>query len=324
MDRRLLTPLRDHSHATHGTGPILQQQHDWQQWPELTIKIRGLEPSTTTSDLWRTFEREGNIVLIELFLNRSGSKDGSAQIKFQPPPLQAFWNTGHFAIHTVDGSRCYRVRVRLESNFHAFTVQSPVRNQVFYDKRMTLFASSLSFGVLLHPSSMMHMHTIKATENKDITLTVDLLRKKFIVNFQLLTCTTYNNESYPDQKCNADSKIESQRYLFEIPLVHLKTLYRKDIDSNSFHLVISAGSPPMYFRKSSDIMSSHLSDGISWTEFESWYRSTAISTNPRQLQNKPLSLSNEESIIDIGMKETESDAQHKINQIQVAGQHINY
>ncbi|KAH8802793.1 RNA dependent RNA polymerase-domain-containing protein [Xylogone sp. PMI_703] len=287
---------------TLSTGePLLQQQHDWQTWPELAVKVRGLHPSTGTWELWRTFEREGNIVFIELFQNRFGNRDGNAVIRFQPPPARAFWVGGYYTIESLDGLNWYQVRVDPDPVSHSSKVQSPTRKHIFYDRRMTLFPNSLSFGVLLHPTSVMPMRTVEADGTRDIFFTIDLEKKKLVVNFKIMTrVTTNSSDTLAKEHGSSGADLERRRYFFEVPLTQIKTIYRVDLDSKKFYLLISVESPPMYFRKSNDDQSSHQPDSAIWTEFESWYRSTAITLNPQKLQDMPLSLHNEEAVIDIG------------------------
>ncbi|RFU28144.1 hypothetical protein B7463_g8205, partial [Scytalidium lignicola] len=300
-NRQSTTKLPGSSQILSVSGPLLQQQHDWQTWPELTIKVRGLHPNTGTWELWRAFEREGNIVFIELFLNRLGSRDGNAQIRFNPPPSRAFWIDSNYTIEKVDGSGYYQVRVDPDPVSHCLKVQSPIKKHLFYDRRMTLFPSSLSFGTLLHPTSMMPMRIVDAASKQDISLVVDLEKKKLVVNFKILTRVMTSDDVASKKEYIDDvAGLERRRYFFEIPLAQLGMIHRVDLDSTSFYLIISMKSPPMYFRKSSDDMSSHLPDGVLWTEFESWYRSTAITLNPQILQHTPLSLCTEAAVIDIG------------------------
>ena len=58
-------------------------QDDWTQWPELSLKISDLPPATTTRDIYKHFSQEGNVVVIELFENSRGERDGKAVVRFR-------------------------------------------------------------------------------------------------------------------------------------------------------------------------------------------------------------------------------------------------
>src|SRR5271155_5204148 len=86
--------------------------HPLPAMPELTLRISGLYPATTTYDIWRNFSRQGTIVFIELFVDQFGVKDGTAKIRFSPSPEAPFWTKGTYRFATEDDSiRSYNVRV---------------------------------------------------------------------------------------------------------------------------------------------------------------------------------------------------------------------
>jgi hypothetical protein len=55
----------------------------WKTWDGLTVKLRGLPRSTTTLDLWRAFQAEGNVEAIEIFEDKQGRLDGTAKVRFR-------------------------------------------------------------------------------------------------------------------------------------------------------------------------------------------------------------------------------------------------
>lgn len=64
-------------------GPIARRWDDWASWSEVQVKIFGLTANITTSDLWRSFSKEGTIVTIELFEDGAGARDGKALVRFR-------------------------------------------------------------------------------------------------------------------------------------------------------------------------------------------------------------------------------------------------
>jgi len=64
-------------------GPIARRWDDWASWPEVQVKIFGLTANITTSDLWKSFSKEGTIVTIELFEDNTGARDGKALVRFR-------------------------------------------------------------------------------------------------------------------------------------------------------------------------------------------------------------------------------------------------
>ena len=74
----------------HGQYPSNQaggyrrsNHNDWTQWVELGVKIFDLPPVTTTRDLYKGFSQEGNVVVIQLYENSRGERDGTAVVRFR-------------------------------------------------------------------------------------------------------------------------------------------------------------------------------------------------------------------------------------------------
>lgn len=64
-------------------GPIARRWDNWASWSEVQVKVFGLTANITTSDLWKCFSKEGTIVTIELFEDRTGARDGKALVRFR-------------------------------------------------------------------------------------------------------------------------------------------------------------------------------------------------------------------------------------------------
>lgn len=85
MTRHVLAPAH-RPRATYqrsSGGPIARRWDNWASWPEVQVKIFGLTANITTSDLWKCFSKEGTIVTIELFEDRTGARDGKALVRFR-------------------------------------------------------------------------------------------------------------------------------------------------------------------------------------------------------------------------------------------------
>ena len=71
-------------HPTHAADSYTHSiQAEWTSWQELSVKISDLPPSTTTRDLWRCFNGQGTITMIEIYENQGGQRDGKATVRFR-------------------------------------------------------------------------------------------------------------------------------------------------------------------------------------------------------------------------------------------------
>lgn len=258
-----------------------------------------MPPATTTLDLWRVFEQEGNIAFIELYDNRQGDRDPTAKIRFQPPPRRAFWITEKIEITTSDGKGPFQVLVTAEPKKRRFEVQSPVNKAVWYPEIMTLAASSLSFGILSGPTTMLNMYTTGSHEENVVKLSIDLLRSKVVANFSVV----FKQPAVPaaDDGMKGGRMDRVNQFMFMIPFAQLQKIYQVNIDESHFALVISLESPPRCFRKRLNISSSHSGEALSWSEADCWYRQTDIVYDPREVKNTAVSLKMEMApLIDLG------------------------
>jgi RNA-dependent RNA polymerase len=274
--------------------------------PELTVRVSGLYPATTTYDIWRNFSRHGTIVLIELFENRLGVRDGHAKIRFSPSPEEPFWTKGSpkgtYRFTTADGISSYNVRVSSEKNNKSvFKIQSPLKKSVFYDEKMKLSPAALDFGFMLYSDSMMPMQTVQAAVSNDMSFIVDLLRNRIVATF---------NVPFRDPRSDVATDFTSRsaigqhdrinKYMFQIPFSQLKTINRVEINDIAFALVISLESPPEFLRKREDDRATHSNENLVWNEFDSWFRQTDIVYDPYRLKTAHVSLHKETPVIDIG------------------------
>jgi RNA-dependent RNA polymerase len=289
---------------------LLPRRADWETRPDLSIKIRNLQSATTTYDIYRNFKQHGEIVYIELFQHKStGLRDGNARVKFSPPPTRAFWGTGQCVIRTVDGKGEYNVRIEPEFRNNGYQIQSPVKKTVFYDPEIKLYVNSLHFGLKVDRHSVMCMHTAspKQQDNgplnrEDVTLAVDLRRKKLLATFQVTfqDPRTQGNTDY-DSLTAVGELSRVNKFKFWIPFDQLQQIQRINLDGGGFALIISLDSPAQFYRKREDDESCHSDENNMWSENDSWFRQTDIVYDPYRLGETIITLHKEQPVIDIGM-----------------------
>ena len=72
------------AHQRQYGGPIARHYYnDWTSWVEVRVNLYGLTPNIGTYELGCSFKDEGNIVVIEIFEDSSGSRSGKAKIVFR-------------------------------------------------------------------------------------------------------------------------------------------------------------------------------------------------------------------------------------------------
>lgn len=272
---------------------------------DLTLRIRGLHPATTTYDVWRNFAAQGTITFIELFEDRYGLRDGNGQVTFSPPPENKFWTRGSprgsFAFTSDDNHNSYIVHLsRVMNKNRSFIMQSPAR-KVIHDGKIELSPAALDFGVKLYSNSVMPLKTVNADNPNDISFVVDLLHGKLIATFKI----TFKDPRgdgviHPTNTSTVGQKDLTNRYMFQIPFSQLKTIHQVEDKEGEFSWVISLEYPPQFLRRRTDGKETHSNESLLWTEFDSWSRQTDVVYDPSRLQNAPLTLQKHSPVVDIG------------------------
>ncbi|TVY28830.1 RNA-dependent RNA polymerase [Lachnellula hyalina] len=280
---------------------------EWRNAPDLSIKVRGLHESESTWNLLRNFKAAGRIVCIDIFEGRDGQREGTAKIKFSPPPKSEFWGSQlhpcRYQMQAADGSVHYNVFVALweDRSPRTHRVHSPIRPHISYEPKMALRPSSLHIGIMVDRESMMPLQSIEPSTPADLKFTVDLVRKKITAEFKV---------SFEDPRSQgvasfvSDSAVNefkrANNYMFEIPFDQLKTISQINFNNRCFGLQMSLESPPQYHRKREDEESCHSAETLRWTDWDTWYRQTDIVYDPYRLQNAVIALHKERPVIDIG------------------------
>ena len=159
-------------------------------------------------------------------------------------------------------------------------------------------ASSLNFGMMLNPSTMMNMCTVLPSLGNDIQFRLSLLHREIAVEF-LLDIRDQRTRRDNGKGLLAEKKDRQEMIRFRIPLSQLGVIYQVRAQHDQIVLLISLETPPKFFKKL-DPAQTHVDDGRYWTEHDAWYRQTDIMYAHSHLKKSPLSLKKSRPVIDLG------------------------
>lgn len=287
-------------------GPIVKPAAEWQKQTELSIRITGVHPTATTLSLFLAFDREGSVVMIDIFDDR-GVRNGKAKIRFSPPPRTDFWlrNRGRYPLTDEHGAGYYVQLFADKPYSHEQLFQSPVRKHIFYPALIQLAPEELVFGIMEDEKTVMACRRIQRGPQDPISFTVDLRRRRLTVKF---------NVSFIDPRVTGVEDFESttkigendriNTYMFQIPFENLSSIKLLDYEhlgiQDFFGLVVSLNSPPPFYRKQLGATSGHAPGNLTWSEFDTWYRQTDVDYDPYRLNTVKVSLHKEHPEIDTG------------------------
>lgn len=275
--------------------PAIQVRPEVNESDQIVLFIDNIQPGTTLHDLIRNLERQGNIVYIEIFADKSQR----GKVRFSPAP-SPFWRSGQYPITTAVGNT-YNVKLRLDTTPRKErTVKSPFRGNVSYPEETKLVSSTLQFGIMIEPECMMPMETLESQEPRDLTLTVNLRRKELEAHFtvHLVDPRIKGDIDFPSRSEIGEYN-RREKYLFTIPFGQLRSIQKVDLTRGNFSLLISLDSPPRFFRWRNDGQVPQ-SGALSWNQWDAWFRQTDIEFDPFIIEHRPIALHKKRPVIDIG------------------------
>jgi RNA-dependent RNA polymerase len=287
-------------------GSIVKPPAEWQRRSELSIIVKGLQPTATTLSLALAFDREGTVVYVGIDEDR-GIRNGSAKIRFSPPPKTDFWARDHGRyLLTDDKGSGYFVQIRAERmTSHDQQFQSPVRKHIFYPALIKLAPEQLVFGIMEDERTIMACQRIQGSRKDRISFEVDLRRRrlKVLFNVSFIDPRLQGVEDFQtDVQLGQNDRVNT--YMFQIPFENLKSIKYLDYEQRGiqdfFGLVICLDSPPPYYRKQIGAQAGHVPGNLVWSEFDTWYRQTDIDYDPYRLNTVKVSLHKEHPEIDTG------------------------
>ncbi|CAK3782175.1 RNA-dependent RNA polymerase 1 [Lecanosticta acicola] len=248
---------------------------------ELKIAIHRVPLTWGTYDLWRSFERFGNISYIKVHEPRSIDK--TAMIFFRPAPADVSWvgrtiqgigpNNNVEYVDTIDRSEMP-------------TTYPSVSTKKSFPERMFLPLLQADFGVMKDETSMLVMHSSTATASFVPQLTLDLRWKALFLTFSVTMPATsggtlerhFKMKINPSQIC--DGSVEHPK------------------EGNTAALILTLDMPPMVERKTSNIRATHEKGKSVWDDKNIWLRQTDIDEDPTG-RKSGVKLRKENCIIDI-------------------------
>ena len=157
------------------------------------------------------------------------------------------------------------------------------------------------------PDHLMAMQSLSAASGNDITFNVNVRRKEIHVSFTLDAGGDEENDSASSTESfssggsgNIDPTLKNV-YRFSIPFHQIQKCFRRKLEAGGYEIFIPAKIPPKFYRKRSNLLETHQSDGKDWNlDVHAWYRQTDFVRHRNALKNTPLSLRKATPVIDIG------------------------
>ncbi|KAI1803487.1 RdRP-domain-containing protein [Daldinia bambusicola] len=312
--RRVQQPLRNTSEEIHPISPLKTQRQlnlkygsktrrslndsgfkpQWSSWTEISLRIRGLPPTTTTFDLWSHFKSEGNVVFIELFEKNDGSRDGHARVCFSPPPIKQFWD--NVMVLRIQGKSA-KVRVELQKERQERRILGSHNRS--YPPVLSIEMDTLQFGVLVREDEMMPLQTIQNSTRGQFSLASNLSQKTLEIAFTCNIADPRREDPTMKHPSPIGRMERTLQYKAHVPFIHLKKVVYIDTDEDTWALFIHLPTPPLFYIKSEHV-NSHTSAKNTWRERDTWSRIVDITYDASWFKDDPVLLPKANRFIDIG------------------------
>ncbi|ETS84770.1 hypothetical protein PFICI_02795 [Pestalotiopsis fici W106-1] len=265
-----------HQRNHQSSSQVVRQ--DWKQQREVTVMLSRMPPTTTATDIFQSLETYGRVASITIPQARREERTRHAYVDFLPAPDNAFWSSGSITIRVGGGSR--KVQINLEPPRRPRLIMSPTRPGLKYSEYSILNMLSLDFGFLSDEHVIDVMKTAQHPKFSPI-LIVNFRYKRIEIRF---TCTI-KDPRREDKSIvgihEAVGKMEAQSQAVEfradIQFLHLQKAFFVDTSPEHWCLVLPQNHPPKFWKRRSQISSSHQTDDNRWSALDTWVRTTEIS-----------------------------------------------
>lgn len=253
---------------------------------ELRVYATELPRHWTTLDVYKHFERFGNISRIEL--QDRGTRDKCANLFFRPTPVDIRWVNK--PVQGIDSAGVQR-SISCQNESHPVFMHKMPSGKLSLPERMSIPLQKIDFGVMRTEANMASFFTAYTSNTSRAQLTMDLQMKALFLEFPIQVAApatagtahtvehVYRIRMNPAQVCEA------------------RCMMPEGTDYNT--ITLSVDSPPLVFRKTRRIYETHDPKATYWNDRKTWLRQTDIDFNPAGRKSS-VELSKHDACIDIG------------------------
>lgn len=264
----------------------------WKNAAKLTVYLSNVPKDWGTYQVHQVLQRINvhpkriEVSRVHAVQQRESLRPGTAIITFRPPPENSAWISNGISIAASDGKVLHiGCQSRWNTEERSFYDHEHHRR---YPDEMRIVGSGIQFGVLQDEKTMLVMRDVERVPNNQIRMVANLQRKCLEVRFDL----GFQAPILGERRGN--------HFVFRFPFTQLTEIIESRDDSGNICFIIPVSSPPLVYRKTSDIKSTHDPKLSMWDERQMWYRQVSIDLDPHNDRSKKTQLQNDDALIDVG------------------------
>lgn len=270
----------------------VSQPKPWKDAAELKVLMRNVPQDWGTLQVHQVLQRFDvspariEVGATQTTRQRENLRPGTAIVTFRPLPKNSAWISNGIDIMATGGKVVHiRCEAKWSTQERSFYDQELHRR---YPDQMGIDGSALQFGVLENEKTMLVMRNVAQSPSHQVQMIANLQKKCLDVRFDL----GHHEHTLESQLVN--------HYILRLPFTQLTSILESCDNQGHRCFVIPASCPPLMYRKTTNVESTHDSKLNLWDERQMWYRQTSIDFDVTRSRSKMTQLQNDDALVDIG------------------------
>lgn len=282
----------DRSHRQNASRAVVNRPPSWINDTEAKLLVRNLPPGCDTLKVYQILKDVGTIVKIKINEASRSARFTEASVTFSPPPRDvSVVNNGIYLRNSSDG-------MVLHVNFAAlptdnFRHKSPIDSSKTFAEEIKVRATEITFGVMKLENTMLTLRTVKSTNAAPVEVVMNTRFKQVDIRF-----TIGSDQDSTSKTSSTSSSLSVQKV--RLNFAQMGEMVEMKDELGRIALTIRADAPPLLFRQTRDIASTHEAGAMNWSEKQTWFRQTAINNTPQAGVDAVTQLQQSKAVVDAG------------------------
>lgn len=252
--------------STNSPTPPLRTPDPWADFAELRVTLRKIPKAWGTLDVYKVFTSFGNLARIELFEPRADDTVNGSVV-FRPPPRYILALDRYVVVKDRQG-HAFRIECGPSRPSHEFQHPSPVTPVRTFPERMAVKMVRLDIGVMKAGDQMLVLHTARPAPQVPLELAMNLQYRKLDLKFGYIS---------PDASQGHAADFPESCFKLEVDFTQLDQVFKvMNGKSDDCVLMLQLKMPPLFLRKTEDLLATHDAGSTIWNEHQTWFRQTGV------------------------------------------------
>ncbi|KAK5117494.1 hypothetical protein LTR85_008879 [Meristemomyces frigidus] len=253
----------------------------WASATELKVRLRNLPDGWGTLHVYKHLSHLGDLDRIEVFESR-GERFVKGYVIFRPPPTEVQWLRSGLTV-TINGVR-FQIHCEPEWPPRKKAGASGVSPERTLLTNMSSILTRLDAGMMQTEDEMLVLFTAIPSPKAPLTARVKIEHNELEIDFGV--------EAQGVQAI-------TRHFMLRINFSQVRQAAELSTADGGMALLIAMEMPPLLFRKTINIESTHDKKVLAWNESQTWFRQTGIDKHPHD-STAITQLRKDSALLDLG------------------------